>query len=431
VRVGRLAWLVPGGLLLGAIGARLALRYAPGETATGLAQPFAIVTAWHGYGAFALALLIVAVGIGAIGYVATLRAQARGDELPLASIVVVAACALVAAVAWPFAFSSDVYAYAAYGDLASHGIDPYAPLVASTAPGDATMRAALWQWSDALPVCVYGPFFVWIARSLGSLVALRLLACAALLACAPLAYDAFAGRPRNQRLWAASAIALNPVVLWSAAEGHNDALVVAIGLAAFAIARRYGTFLGGLIASFSLGIKAVGGLAMIGLVATYPKGRAGGYAALGLLIGLAAVLNVYHPYLGDVAASHRAHGPYLPLVSLQAIWPPLGIAAAIAAVAFGILTLIRRDPAGWLFAALGLWLAIPNPQPWYGLWFLPIAALAPRSIAAWVLVGLSLTTLLRYYPDAVGIPSYPLDVVLSSLAFAPLLLLCLHLRSKP
>ena len=93
--------------------------------------------------------------------------------------------------------------------------------------------------------------------------------------------------------------------------------------------------------------------------------------------------------------------------------------------------LIRRDVEGWPLAALGLLLAIPNPQPWYGLWFLPIAALAPRSIAAWVLVGLSLTTILRYVPDAVAIPNYPPDVVLSSLAFAPLLLLCLHFRSKP
>ena len=428
MRVVRLAWLVPGGLLLGAIGARLTLRFAPHETATGLAQPFPIVTGWNAYGALALALLIVAIAVGAIGYVATLRAQARGEELSLASVVLIGACALVAAFVWPFAFSSDVYAYYAYGDMVAHGINPYEPLTGR--PDDATMRDALWQWNGALPVCVYGPLFVSIARGLGSLLALRLLACAALLACAPLAYDAFAARPRRERLWAATAIALNPLALWSAAEGHNDAIVAFVALAAFAVARRYGAFLGGLIAALAIGIKAVGALAVIGMMQVYLTGRKAWVAALGATVGLLVVTNLYSRFVRDLPGG-GAHGPYLPLVSLQAIWPPLGIAAAVAALAFGVRAIALRDPAGWPLAALGLWLAIPNPQPWYGLWFLPIAALAPRSIAAWVLVGLSLTTVLRYVPDAVAIPAYPLDLVLSSLAFAPLLLLCLHFRSKP
>jgi hypothetical protein len=427
VRVNRLAWLVPGGLLLGAAGARFSLRYAPAEAATGLAQPFAIVTGWHGYGALGLALLILAIGIGAVGYAATLRAHARGDGPSLASIALVCACALIAAFAWPFAFSSDVYAYAAYGDLLAHGIDPYATLVA--APHDATMRAALWQWNDALPAAVYGPFFLWIARWLGSLAALRLLACAALLACAPLAYAAFAGRSRDERLWAASAIALNPLALWSAAEGHNDALVAALALGAFAAARRYGAFLGGLLAALSLGVKMTGAAAMVAIAAAYGTGRKAYPVWLGLAAGIAAVAAAFAPFFAGLPA--RGEHVYLPHVSLQAIWPPLGIAAALATVAFGTRALVRRDAAGWPLVGLGLWLAIPNPQPWYGLWFLPIAALAPRSIAAWVLVALSLTTVLRYVPDAVGIPGYPLDVVLSSLAFAPLLLLCLHFRSKP
>jgi len=288
------------------------------------------------------------------------------------------------------------------------------------------MREALWQWGGALPVCVYGPLFVWIARWFGSVLALRLLASVALLACAPLAYDAFAGRPRGERLWAASAIALNPLALWGAAEGHNDAIVAAIALGAFAVARRYGAFFGGLLAALSLGIKMTGAAAMVAMAAVYRSSRR---AWLGLFAGVAVVAAAWAPFFGGLPA--RGEHAYLPLVSLQAIWPPLGIAAAIAALLFGVRSLVRLDPAGWPLAGLGLWLAIPNPQPWYGLWFLPIAALAPRSIAAWVLVGLSLTTILRYVPDAVGIPAHPLDVVLSSLAFAPLLLLCLHFRSKP
>jgi hypothetical protein len=439
VRLGRLAWAIPGGLLAGAVGTRIALAFAPASIAADLAQPFPIVTAWHAYGALHLGMLFGAIAIGGAAYVLLLRAFACGQEpLSLAAVVACAAGGLIAAFAWPLAFSSDVYAYAAYGDLAAHGANPYAHV--AIAPGDATLRAALWQWGGAIPACVYGPFFVEIARlattgfaSFGTtaqLAALRALACAALLACGPLAYAAFATRARSQRLFAAAAIALNPLALWSAAEGHNDAIALAVALAGFVAARRYGALAGGLIATLSVGIKAPGAIAAFGVaIAHRMQGRAFASALAGILAGGALVAIAYLPYLGGIVAG-GTHGPYAPAVSLQAICPPLGIALAIGALGFAVRALFRGDSNGWPLAALGLWLAIPNPQPWYGLWFLPIAALAPRSIAAWVLVGLSLTTILRYVPDAVAPPGYPLDLALSLVAFAPLLLLWLHFRSK-
>lgn len=426
----RVAWAIPLGLLLGAIAARIALAFAPHSIAIDLAQPFPIVTNWHAYGALQLIILAAAVAIATGGYVALLRACARGEEpIRLRDVVFFAAAASLAAFAWPFAFSSDVYAYAAYGDLAAHGLNPYAHV--AIAPSDATLRAALWQWGGALPACVYGPFFVAIARVAGSLLALRIVASGALLACAPLAYLAFDGRPKSQRLFAAIAIALNPLALWSGAEGHNDAIALAVALGGFVLARRYGPLLGAAVATLSVGIKAPGAIAAVGLVALYrAPGRALAATLGGILVAGAAIALAYLPYASGMFEP-GTHGPYAPMVSLQAVWPPLGIALAIGAFGFGIRELLRDPVGGWPLAALGLWLAIPNPQPWYGLWFLPIAALAPRSIAAWVLLGLSLSTILRYVPDAVAIPSYPLDLALSLIAFAPVLLLCLYFRSKP
>ncbi len=440
VRLARAIWALPTALVAGALVARALLSLAPSTIATDLAQPLAVVTTWHGYGAMQLAVLALALGGGGIVYLGLLRALASGRAtISIGSILGLAAIGLIGALAWPFVFSSDVYAYAAYGDLAARGLDPYAH--AAIAPVDATVRAALWQWGGTIPACVYGPLFVDIARGVtsalasfgtaGQLLGLRMLACASLLACAPLALAAFGGRLKSERTFAAAAIALNPLAIWSAAEGHNDALVLAIALAGFTLARRYGPFIGALLATLSVGIKASGALAAIGIAIAYrAPARALAYACSGIFVAGALVVLAYRPYAAGLLAP-GAHGPYLPMISLQAIWPPLGIAAALAAFGFGLRALLRGDSAGWPLAALGLWLAIPNPQPWYGLWFLPIAALAPRSPAAWVLVGLSLTTLLRYIPDAVAIPSYPLDLAFTLIAFAPLLFLWPHFRSKP
>jgi hypothetical protein len=64
---------------------------------------------------------------------------------------------------------------------------------------------------------------------------------------------------------------------------------------------------------------------------------------------------------------------------------------------------------------------IPNPYPWYGVWLLALAALAPRSRAATAALLLSFTALLRYIPDAVATPSPAEAAVLSVAATLPLL----------
>ncbi len=206
-----------------------------------------MVTYWQHFGALLWLLLAAAVAVATVGYVAVLRASIP-NRLPATMLASALACAC--ALAFPVIFSSDVYAYAGYGDMALVGIDPYAhSAIAARGP---LMDAVLWQWGNPPPICVYGPAFVWLAKAIvatflplgtgAPLWGFRAVACASLVACAPLAYAAFYPLSREQRLTAAAGIALNPVAIWVSAEGHNDALVVACLLGAFVLAARGAPF---------------------------------------------------------------------------------------------------------------------------------------------------------------------------------------------
>jgi hypothetical protein len=327
--------------------------------------------------------------------------------------------------------SSDVYAYATYGEMATRGLDPYShePLTLA----DPIFAAAIRQWGNPPPVCVYGPLFVAISRALLAATAglgvaaqldwLRALAMSALLACVPLAYLAFAPLGQRARLVAAAAIALNPVALWSAAEGHNDALFLAFALAGFALVRRFGVGVGTGIVAFSASIKAPGAIAALAFVLAQ-RGRNARLASLaGLIVAGALLLAWCLPAAVEIARGAAHGGRYLPSVSLSDIGPLCTIVIVGLLTIVGIRALLRGEIDGWATLALALWCALPNPYPWYALWFLPVAALAPRSRAAAIIVALSLTTTLRYLPDVYGQINPLTNVGLSLLAFAPLLAL--------
>ncbi|MGA9018858.1 MAG: hypothetical protein WB438_08005, partial [Candidatus Cybelea sp.] len=155
--------------------------------------PLVVVTNWGFGGVPPLGGVLLACAVGAVAYWRALR-QTR----PVSLNAVCAAAAVALAAAWfvPVLFSSDVYAYAAYGEMARIGLDPYARAPAE-AP-DALLRAAQAQWVTAFPICLYGPAFVALAEffvtalapwgPLAQLDAFRVAASAAFLLCAPLAY---------------------------------------------------------------------------------------------------------------------------------------------------------------------------------------------------------------------------------------------------
>jgi len=373
------------------------------------------------------AALFGAVAIGSAGYIGVLRSFSRKSlstsveavrYLTMTTLVSALACAC--ALAFPLIFSSDVYAYAGYGDMALHGIDPYAH--ARIAARDPLLDAMQWQWGNPPPMSVYGPAFVWISKifvtlflPLGAaapLWAFRVLACAALVACAPLAYTAFRSFPRSHRMLAAAGICLNPIAIWACAEGHNDALVLAVVLAGFALAARSRAFTGAATIALAALVKAPA-LAAAGAFSIYAwhDARRRTSVVCGTAAGALAVIAIAAPLEYGVRSHLAPAGHYIPQFSLQyalaSIVPLQGAAAliftlALIAAAVGLWRLFQGRRDGAIPIALAVWLAIPNPYPWYALWILPVAFLAASdaSYAMWAVIAASLLIVFRYYGDA-------------------------------
>ncbi len=396
---------------------------------SGVEAPLLVATNWGARGAVVLLVLFIAIALVGFFYWRIVR---RANLLSPTRLAF--ACAVALATAWgaPVLLSSDVYAYAAYGEIARLGANPYA----SAAPFafDALVRAADLQWGTTVPICLYGPAFVALAEAivrlfapfgmLAQLQALRAVASLALLACIPLAYAAYEGN-RATRLRAAATIGLNPVAIWCAAEGHNDAIALAWVLFGFVLVRRRRPALGAAVVALSALIK------LPGVVAAGALGSSERRARGGALIGTVVALTLSLPLIAGVATHFAAHGHYAPQASLQAIFAPLSPIAAWAAAAVACLLLGARAVAllrarsseAWVWLGLAVWAMIPNPYPWYGLWLLALAAIAPQTRAGRVATLLSFCSLLRYAPDAIGTPSAPIAALLGILASLPLLAL--------
>ncbi|MBV8345778.1 MAG: hypothetical protein JO190_12415 [Candidatus Eremiobacteraeota bacterium] len=394
------------------------------------AQPLLVVTNWGAHGALPLAILLLAIAAAGMAYA---YALARASALSVPAVAGIAAAALAAAWCSPLLFSSDVYAYAAYGELARLGLSPYAHAPANM--HDALLRDAAWQWSSStFPICVYGPAFVALARAvvealaplgtLAQLDGLRLAASAALLLIAPLAYAAYGG-DRAGKMLAATTIVLNPPAIWCAAEGHNDAIALAVVLAGFAVARRGFFGVGAAIVAFSGLIKSPAAVAAVALAALHRR------ALFGAAMGIALVVLFSIPLILGIGTRLAPHGQYAPQASLQAaaaIFGPIAALAAagalcVALMVAGYVRLRRGDNEGWLWLGIGAWVLVPNPYPWYGIWLIALAALAPRTRIATAAILLSFSSLLRYVPDAVGQPAAGASVALGVAASLPLLLL--------
>jgi hypothetical protein len=443
---------VPLAFALGGLAARWALLRAPARIAVDLAQPLPVVTAWQGFGAalWAILALTVLAAAGATAFVVfELRRHPPPTLAALCLVFVASGATLASALSWPVVFSSDVYAYAAYGDVAARGGDPYAHPLGPAGGGVAS--ASAWQWGGTTPACVYGPAFVAVARATmlafggggvaGALLAFRVTACLAFLVAAAALYVALPGT-KQRRLAATAAFALNPVALWCVAEGHNDALMLALALGGAALAR-LGVPVGGGVAVAIAGMLKLPGIAVGAGVAALAAMSGGGrvrFAAGRMTVGALLVAPAAAVGLAgavEAASGLRFHGHYLPQYSLQALGAAIaaavaqpvqaqaaGIAGALVLCGAIVLTGLRavrsRDPGGLAWLAIAAWLAIPNPYPWYGLWVLPIAVAALDQPQFLALLAATISIVLRYLPDAFGNMSHQ-AIVIIALEFAPLL----------
>ena len=436
----RVALLVPIGFALGAAACRIALRFAPADFNVDLTQPLVVVTYWQSFGAEMWLCLFGAVAIGAVGYFLFLRMLASSSSAALRDawyITLVSVIACACALAFPVVFSSDVYAYAGYGAMSLHGIDPYAH--ARVTLRDPLLDAMLWQWGNPPPMCVYGPAFVWISKiavavlqqagPAAPLWALRILSCIALVVCAPLAYTAFAPFGCARSSLAAAGIALNPIAIWSCAEGHNDAIVVAIVLGGFALVARSRTFAGAATVALASLIKAPALAAATAFALfAWHDARVRWTVFGGTAAGVVFAAAIAAPLEYGVGVHLAPGGHYAPQFSVQsalALILPLEAAATVTfalcgvAAVLGGIQLYRGNADGAIAIAFAAWLALPNPYPWYAIWFLPVAFLAASDAPEemWAIVAASLLVVLRYYAEATTDLGTPLSVVIVAAQF--------------
>ena len=343
----------------------------------------------------------------------------------------VAAVALACALAVPVRLSADVWAYAAYGALLAHGADPWAHAfhAADVVPlRDPLLDAALRAWDGSLPRDVYGPLFtvpcalvVAAARPLGAggtVLVLRVLAALGLLACIALAARTW---PRLSSL-----LAFHPVVLWSAAEGHNDVFWLALVLAAgrlrhdaagrpagdpappgrTGVAARPGAFAEVALLVAATALKAVAVIPLVDRLCRLPRGR----RATGAAAAAVALVIAYAPLLWSAVRHGFDASPGPPRVSLidaaaLSAWSgsavPLATGALLAVAAVAAVVRALRGGDVLAGAALAGWLVLPSPAPWYALWLVPVVALAGRTPASLALLAASFTSLAGYVQDAV------------------------------
>ena len=418
----------------GALAARAIAARHPARLHVDFAQPFPIATGWGGYGGLCFAAFACAFAGAVAAWCATLRMWARDGAPRTPAIVAFAAAIVAASLAWPFGFSSDAYAYAAYGALANARIDPYAPLAANV--HGAIVDAARFQWGGAFPVCVYGPAFVGLARLAvafgggddprSALIALRGIAALAFLASIALLDRLLATAPAARRARALGVYALNPLVAWSVAEGHNDALVVAAVFAGLAIARGGRGFVGAALVGLAPVVKATGLAFAIALAleAATRSGRTGRARTLaGLAGGLALAAALTLPPLLPALGAERGSARYAPVASAAALVVPLAaafLAAAVALVGLARVLAHRRD--GYAIGAIGVVLALPNPYPWYAVWLVPFALLGGAGRWSRALVWVTIFSAVRYLPDAVGTMTPGELRITASVALSPLAL---------
>lgn len=415
-----------------ALGARQLAAHHPSAYATDFAQPLVVVTAWGDYGGAAFAWLAGGIAFSALALAVMLGRIAR-DPRPTdrPAIYATTLLGLLGAFAWPFVFSSDVYAYAAYGALAEAGHDPYT--LAPLALHEPFLDAARWQWRGPLPVDIYGPAMLALSRAAirlthgygigATLALLRLGAAGAFLASVCLLDLALRGVSTRCRALTLATYALNPVIVWSVAEGHNDAFVALALAGALLAARTKKPLFGGWLAGLLPALKATGLLFAIGFMAEAVRTRRARAKAsiVATMLGLGIACAVTLPPLLTALGTVRESGHYQPTISAQGLLGLIpALALALGAAAWGARRLWAGERSGYAWIGIAALLALPNDYPWYALWLVPVALAGCRSRAATALGVATIFALVRYLPDALGTLTGLAANLTAGLALAPL-----------
>ena len=401
---------------------RFFVRYA-----SGAAMPFPVVMDHDGGFAFLGVFVVFAAALAIESLLAARSLRGMGERAPTALVLGLIAV-LLAMLGFSTTFSIDEYAYAAFGRLLGvHGLNPYVHrLAGGSTLGDPILAQIASLTNTPLPDENYGPLWTWMSAGLawsaqGGPLAADVLAQRAAGAAALVVAALGVGRmlreaPAGERGRRTALFALHPLALYeSAAAGHNDMLMVAPLVWAFALVDGL-PWAAGLLIGAAIAVKYVALVALpfVAIRAARSRGLVGsasvvalglavpaaafvplwpGWQALGALFDLGSTLIVSPQWLVDT---------WLPSVGDRAV----GIAFAVAFGCVFVYSVVRyaRDRTGdhvyRSFAAL-LW-AAPLLNPWYVQWLLPAAAASGRwARYAW---WFGVIVMARYVEDA---PRFP------------------------
>ena len=395
---------------------------------------------------FTIWIMLAAIAFSGDRFVRALREIPKGAAVWLLGSFAVACLALSA---FAIVQSSDIYFYVLYGRLYGlHGINPY--VLGGPLSVDDPLISRLLSFTGAAPFSdPYGPLWTLCAGLQSRVLAqadlfwsawsFRAAAIAAAIASAGGVLYACRRQPVSDRVRSAGRFAFHPLVLYECAVGgHNDALMIAPAIWAFAIVDDL-PLVSGLLLGGAIAMKYVAAIALPFLVV---RARRGGYAGalLSGVLALVVPLLCAHPFQAGTAGSQAlasngsrfamsfewlanmpifaaglgnvpAFGalPSLPFVGILS-WARIVELAAVAVVgvtvAVGVCLGWRRFDLKYLWRSVAaLLLALPSMHPWYGLWLAPAAACGGRwATYAW---WFGVFVLGCYTVDAVASSSMP------------------------
>jgi hypothetical protein len=401
--------------------------------------------AWQALGEWTLVIALFAL-VALTAWAGVRCAQSlAASRSPGRTVLAVQALLLFVMLFANVTLSGDIYAYVIYGRLfALHGLNPY--VLGAPLPDlhDALLRTCLAFYGNPPPSDNYGPLWTLFAGLLAKLEAnasLGVQVWSHRIAAAVSAIAATAGLlhlmrrlSSGERARRASLFALHPLVIYeSAVGGHNDMMMVALAVWAFALVDDL-PLVAGLLLGASIAVKYVSILVLPFLfVRAARQGWIGAF--IGGLLALALPMLCFKPFWigSQTLYSLIGHAGELAMSPQWLVDFPLFSAGIAGAPAFGVSIALpffgsltwaravqlaatavcavfviwgiadyvrgRRLAAMWR-AIVAFTLSLPIIHPWYVLWTTPAAADGERwARYAW---WLGLLAFLRYMLDGVA-----------------------------
>ena len=377
----------------------------------GIALPLHV--AWQALGEWRLTLCLWALvaGLAIAGTQIARAMEIEGHARP-GVLIGIQSLLLLALLFVTVTLSGDVYAYVVYGRLyALAGLDPYV-LGSPVNPGsDQVLRQALAFYGNPPPSDNYGPLWTLLAGALarlesgwslaGQVWSHRIVAAGAAVAATAALLYAMRRLTDGEGVKRASRFALHPLVLYeTAVGGHNDMLMVAAALWAFAVVDEL-PLVAGLLLGASIAVKYVSIVLVPFLVIRVARKGAtaaalcaaiavalpallfrpfwNGIETVYSLIGHGGVLAMSPQWLADMPffSSGTADDPVLPGVVLPLFGQLTGprIVQLIALVAFAATALAGIVRYAWRPRLAEIWRTLAAAvyslsiiHPWYALW---------------------------------------------------------------